>query len=57
MWIRKYDGTMENIDLSIYPHTKDKMSVLIRKLTNQMLYDYTSQQKETQRDLVRLLHR
>jgi len=55
MWIRKYDGAMENIDLSIYPHTKDKMSVLIRKLTNQMLYDYTAQQKETQYELVRLI--
>lgn len=55
MWIRKYDGTMENIDLSIYPHTKDKMCVLIHKLTNQMLYDYNTQQKEVHASLIQLL--
>lgn len=55
MWIRTNDGSMENIDLSKYPQTKDKMMVLIRKITNRMLYDYDTQQQNTRANLIWLI--
>lgn len=55
MWIRKKDGTMENIDFNSYPQAKDKLYTLIYKLTNKQLYNYEKQKQETQEKMLWLL--
>lgn len=55
MWIRKQNGTMENINFDNYPQNKDKLYTLIYKLTNKQLYNYEKQKQETQDKIMWLL--
>lgn len=55
MWIRKKDGTMENVNLNNYPRYKDKLYTLIYKITNRHLYNYDKQKQETQENILWLL--
>jgi hypothetical protein len=55
MWIRKKDGTMENVDFSNYPQEKDKFQSLIYKLTGKHLYNYEKQKQDVEENLLWLL--
>lgn len=55
MWIRKNDGTMENVNISNYPHTKDKVYIITLLQTGKPLYNYEKQQRAAESNLKWLL--
>lgn len=55
MWIRKTNGTMENIDFNNYPQHKHKLYTLIYKITNKQIYNYEKQKQEISENLLWLL--
>jgi hypothetical protein len=52
MWIRNKNNIMENIDLTEYHQSRDKINRILYCVLNKSLYSYEENTKKTQDELL-----